>query len=52
MKTKNIWGVDLKPEFPKKPDVKILNDFSLPIKKLKTQVSNQSLVQKMELKNC
>jgi hypothetical protein len=41
MKTKNIWGVDLKPEFPKKPDVKILNDFSLPIKKLKKELLNR-----------
>jgi adenylylsulfate kinase-like enzyme len=41
MKTKNVWGVDLKPEFPKKPDVKILNDFSLPIKKLKRELLNR-----------
>jgi len=25
--TKNIWGIDLKPEFPKKPDVTIVNNY-------------------------
>jgi len=26
-KTNNIWGKDIKPEYPKKPDIKIKNDF-------------------------
>ena len=26
-KTNNVWGIDLKPEFPKKPDITIINDF-------------------------
>ena len=34
-KTKsNVIGVDIKPEYPKKPDCIIKNDFRLPIKKL------------------
>ena len=28
VKTKNVWGVDLKPEFPSKPDVLIENKFN------------------------
>ena len=26
-KTKHVWGIDLKPEFPKKPDIIIVNNF-------------------------
>ena len=33
-KTKNVWGVDLKPEFPKKPDITILNNFKKNINEL------------------
>ena len=29
-----IWGIDLKPEFPKKPDITIINDFKRDIKSL------------------
>ena len=25
---KNIWGIDLKPEYPKKPDILIVNNFN------------------------
>ena len=25
---KNVWGFDLKPEFPKKPDITIINNFN------------------------
>ncbi len=28
---KNIWGVDLRPEFPKKPNIVIVNDFKKPV---------------------
>jgi adenylylsulfate kinase len=28
-KTKFIWGVDIKPEFPKNPDIMISNDFKI-----------------------
>ena len=34
MKTKNVWGLDLKPEYPKNPDIVIENDFILSIEKL------------------
>lgn len=30
-KMKNIWGVDLKPEFPTDPDITIINDFKKPV---------------------
>ena len=26
-RTANVWGIDLKPEFPKKPDITIVNNF-------------------------
>ena len=29
-----VWGIDLKPEFPKKPDITIINDFKKNIKSL------------------
>ena len=29
-----VWGIDLKPEFPKKPDITITNDFKKNIKSL------------------
>lgn len=28
---KNVWGVDLKPQYPKKPNITIINDFKKPI---------------------
>ena len=31
---KNLVGVDIKPEFPQKPDIKIYNDFKKPINNL------------------
>ena len=30
---KNIWGVDLRPEFPK-PNIVIVNDFKKPVRSL------------------
>ena len=27
MRTHNVWGLDLKPQFPKKPDIIIENNF-------------------------
>lgn len=33
-KTKFVWGLDLIPEFPKKPDITLENDFNTPLKKL------------------
>ncbi len=37
-KMKNIWGVDIKPEFPKKPDIMIVNDFKKPVKYYSNQI--------------
>ena len=34
-KTKNVWGIDIKPEFPKKPHIKVINNF----KKSKKDIS-------------
>ena len=34
-KTKNVWGIDIKPEFPKKPHIKVINNF----KKIKKDIS-------------
>lgn len=31
-KTKFIWGLDIKPEFPKSPDIIIINDFKISLK--------------------
>ena len=34
VKTSNVWGNDLKPEFPKKPDIIIHNNFKKSTKQL------------------
>ena len=34
IKTKNVWGLDLKPEYPKNPDLILENKFNLSIAKL------------------
>jgi adenylylsulfate kinase-like enzyme len=34
-KTNNVVGLNIKPEFPKKPDIKIENKFNMPIKEIK-----------------
>jgi len=34
-KTQNVWGIDIKPEFPKKPHIKVINNF----KKSKKDIS-------------
>lgn len=33
-KTKFVWGLDIKAEFPKKPDILLQNNFDIPIQKL------------------
>ena len=33
-KTKFVWGLDIKPEFPNKPDILLNNNFDIPIPKL------------------
>jgi adenylylsulfate kinase len=40
---KNIMGVSLKPEFPKKPNIKIINNFNLTTKKLADQLFEEIL---------
>ena len=37
-KTINVWGVDLKAELPKKPDILIKNDFSKSIKLISSEI--------------
>ena len=34
-KANNVWGIDLIPEFPKKPDITITNDFKKNVNQLK-----------------
>ena len=40
-KTKLVWGVDLKPEFPKKPDLIINNNFKKSVKSLSQELIKQ-----------
>ena len=40
-KMKNIWGVDLKPQFPKKPNIVIVNDFKKPISHYANQIFDE-----------
>ena len=42
---KNIWGVDIKPDLPKKPDIVIENNFSKSINEL-----SKELIKKLEKK--
>ena len=35
---KNIWGVDLRPEFAKKPNIMIVNDFKKPVSFYSNQI--------------
>ncbi len=37
-KVKNVWGMDIKPEFPKKPDIVIFNDFKKNINELSKEL--------------
>ena len=37
-KTANVWGVDLKPEFPKKPDIILRNEFTKSPKSLSEEL--------------
>lgn len=40
---KNIWGVDIKPQFPKKPHIKINNNFSKDLNQLSKMLINEIL---------
>ena len=40
-KKKNIVGIDIKPEFPKKPDIVIENNFDKSLEELKKQLLNK-----------
>lgn len=37
-KIKNVWGVDIKPELPKKPKIIIKNNFNRSIKRLSKEL--------------
>ena len=45
-KSKNVWGVDIKPEFPKSSDIVIKNNFNKPLKEL-----SKELIKKLSFKN-
>tara|TARA_B100001057_G_scaffold493011_1_gene586603 strand:- start:105 stop:641 length:537 start_codon:yes stop_codon:yes gene_type:complete len=45
LKNKNIWGIDIKPDLPKKPDIIIVNNFSKSINEL-----SKELMKKLEKK--
>ena len=36
-----IWGINLKPEFPQKPDITIENDFTIPVKRLSNKLKKE-----------
>ena len=40
-KTKNVWGLDLKPEYPRKPDIIINNNFKKSINDLAKIIYNE-----------
>lgn len=40
-KVKNVWGKDIKPQFPKSPDIVIKNNFEKPVKKLSDELFNK-----------
>ncbi len=40
-KMKNIWGVDLKPQFPKKSNITVVNDFKKPISFYANKIFNE-----------
>jgi adenylylsulfate kinase len=44
-KSKFVWGLDLKPEFPKKPDIILKNNFKISIQKL-----SEILIKKIDKK--
>jgi adenylylsulfate kinase-like enzyme len=39
-KNKNVVGIDIKPEYPKKPEIKIFNDFKKPLKTIAKEIFN------------
>ena len=39
-KNKNVVGIDIKPEYPKKPEIKIFNDFKKPLKAIAKEIFN------------
>ena len=41
IKTKNVWGLDIKPEYPKKPDIIIENKFNSSISKMALNLYQQ-----------
>jgi adenylylsulfate kinase-like enzyme len=37
-KHRNVWGVDISPEFPKKPHILVINNFDKNIKNLSDEI--------------
>ena len=37
----NVWGLDLKPEYPKRPSISIKNNFKVDLNKLSLNILNQ-----------
>ena len=33
-----MWGVDIKPEFPEKPNILVINNFDKNVKKLSSEI--------------
>ena len=49
-KSKFVWGLDLKPEFPKKPDIILKNNFTISIQKL-SELLMKRIEKKLRLSN-
>jgi len=49
-KSKNVWGMDIQVEYPKKPDVEIKNNFTQDLKFIKKNLVNK-LINLPKLKN-
>lgn len=45
-KIKNVWGLDIKPQLPKKPDIIIENNFNKNIKKLTQELKKKITILK------
>jgi adenylylsulfate kinase len=37
-KYKNVWGIDIKPELPEKPNILVINNFDKNVKKLSSEI--------------
>ena len=48
--SKLVWGLDLKPEFPKKPDISLDNNFKISIQKL-SEILMKKIERKLKITN-